>query len=111
MAVALSAIAAERSGSWGMGETRTDVEAGTTLGDVIPAPAVVEHAEGITFTLTETAAILTSAAAAEVVAVAEYLAALLRPATGYPLPVLAGAPPATGRGVPVVLPAPSEAAR
>jgi hexosaminidase len=109
MAVALSAIAAERSGSWGMGETRTDVEAGTTLGDVIPAPAVVEHAEGITFTLTETAAILTSAAAAEVVAVAEYLAALLRPATGYLLPVLAGAPTGTVGAISLVISGPDEA--
>jgi hexosaminidase len=89
MAVALSANAGGPIWKLDMGDTRTDVEAGPALGDVIPAPAVVEPAEGIIFTLTDTAVIQTGAGPAEVVGVGEYLAALLRPATGYPLPVRA----------------------
>src|SRR5258705_11313224 len=87
--VALTAVAGGLIWKMGMGDTRTDVEAGT-LRDVIPAPARVEPAEGTVFALTESSVIVTSRGQAE--AVGQYLAGLLRSATGYPLPVRPGEP-------------------
>ncbi|EEP71164.1 beta-N-acetylhexosaminidase [Micromonospora sp. ATCC 39149] len=65
------------------------------LGDVVPAPERVEPAPAADFTLPADAAVRVSPdpAARDV---AEQLAALLRPATGYPIPVTDAAPPAEG---------------
>jgi hexosaminidase len=57
------------------------------LGDVIPAPAEVRPDPAATFTLDEGTAIQTSPGSAEASRVGEYFAALLRPATGFALPV------------------------
>lgn len=60
-----------------------------TLHELIPQPAVVKPLDG-TFTLPPESRITVSAGNDEAAAVGEYLAGRLRPATGYPLPVLAG---------------------
>ncbi|MEV6694335.1 beta-N-acetylhexosaminidase [Micromonospora sp. NPDC051196] len=67
------------------------------LGEVVPAPERVEPDPEADYLLPADAVIRVSAAPAAL-AVAEQLAALLRPATGYPLPVtdIAGQPPAGG---------------
>ena len=63
---------------------------------LIPQPTSVQPAGGV-FVLTADTAITISPATPEVTAVAELLAAHLRPATGYPLPVrAAGELPASG---------------
>ncbi len=58
---------------------------------IVPAPASVRPADGTTFALRETTAIVT-ADSPEVRRVGEYLAAALRPATGYGLPVTDAGP-------------------
>ncbi|WOX24207.1 beta-N-acetylhexosaminidase [Streptomyces solicathayae] len=63
------------------------------LGQVVPAPASVSPG-GAPFTLTATTRIRVDQDSAPAVAVGEYLAGLLRPSTGYPLPVTDD----TGRG-------------
>jgi hexosaminidase len=88
--VALTAAAGGLIWKLGMGDARTDVETGTSLGDVIPAPAFVEQADGTSFTVTGATAILAGAEKAE--PVANYLAELLRASSGYPLPVRPGRP-------------------
>jgi hexosaminidase len=60
--------------------------AATSLGDVIPLPLEVNPAAGA-FNLTADAAIFVEPATPELTAVGEYLAAKLRSATGYALPV------------------------
>jgi hexosaminidase len=57
------------------------------LGDVIPAPAEVRPDPAAAFTIDEGTAIRTAPGSAEARRVGEYLATLLRPATGYALPV------------------------
>ncbi|MDG6102746.1 beta-N-acetylhexosaminidase [Dactylosporangium aurantiacum] len=61
------------------------VAAVVNLQDVVPAPASVQPASGVTFTLTAGTGIQS-----ESTDVGDALAALLRPATGYPLPVTTG---------------------
>jgi hexosaminidase len=63
------------------------------MNQLIPQPTSVQPAGGV-FALTATTAIVADPATAEVTAIADRLAVYLRPATGYPLPVLAadGAP-------------------
>lgn len=62
------------------------------LRDVVPVPASVRPARGVTFTLTAGTGIRSESAG-----VGEYLAGLLRPATGFPLPVTTGGTPEIGR--------------
>ncbi|MEU6074654.1 beta-N-acetylhexosaminidase [Micromonospora sp. NPDC047074] len=76
--------------------------AGIRLGDVVPAPEQVTPALGADFVLTPDAVIRVSADAAART-VADQLAALLRPATGYPLPVADAARPEPAGGVALVL--------
>ena len=75
----------------GMDEKPTEIERETTIHDVVPVPASVEPADGVTFTLTDKSEIRTIAgsasAATEVGGIAEYLAGLLRPVTSYLLPI------------------------
>ena len=68
-----------------------------TMNQLIPQPTSVQPADGV-FLLTADTAVVTAPATAEVTAIAELLAAHLRPATGYPLPVRpTGGPPISGR--------------
>ena len=64
---------------------------------LVPLPEKLERGDG-TFALTAQTEILSGEAAKETQAVAEQLAAWLRPATGYPLPVRAGAAGASPAG-------------
>ncbi|GAA3395349.1 beta-N-acetylhexosaminidase [Streptomyces roseoviridis] len=59
----------------------------TPLGAVIPAPASVTPG-GAPYTLTRTTAVRVDSADREVRDIGRYLAGLLRPSTGYPLPVV-----------------------
>ncbi len=67
------------------------------MGNLIPWPAYVRPAVG-SFALATGAAILVEPATAEITAIGRYLADRLRPATGFPLPVLpaTGDPPRSG---------------
>ncbi|WP_423065917.1 hypothetical protein [Devosia sp. CN2-171] len=56
-----------------------------SLQNVVPAPASVRPASGVTFTITADTGIQSESADA-----GNALAALLRPATGFPLPVTTG---------------------
>ena len=69
-----------------------------TMNQLIPQPTSVQPSDGV-FLLTADTAVVTAPATAEVTAIAELLAAHLRPATGYPLPVLPakGAPASSRR--------------
>jgi hexosaminidase len=67
-----------------------------TFASIIPRPVAATQGRG-TFILEPSAAIRVGPSRPEARRVAEYLAGLLRPATGYPLPVLAAPPrPAPG---------------
>ncbi|WP_394825459.1 beta-N-acetylhexosaminidase [Pendulispora albinea] len=57
------------------------------LDKVIPAPVSVQSSASQTHTITQSTVIYTEANSAEAARVGEYLGTLLRPATGYPLPV------------------------
>ncbi len=72
------------------------------LGDVVPAPEQVLPEPDDDFTLPADAAVRVSADFAART-VAERLAALLRPATGYPLPVVDAARPEPAGGIALVL--------
>ncbi|MFJ5620093.1 beta-N-acetylhexosaminidase [Micromonospora sp. NPDC093243] len=72
------------------------------LGDVVPAPQQVRPDPAADFALTADAVIRVSADPAAL-AVAEQLAELLRPATGYPLPVTDTARPESTGGIALVL--------
>ncbi|HEX2095532.1 MAG TPA: beta-N-acetylhexosaminidase [Longimicrobiaceae bacterium] len=64
---------------------------------IIPQPASVEPAPGDPFTLTAATRIGVEPGSGEVAGIGEYLAAILRPSTGFPLPVSgAGGGPAGG---------------
>ncbi|MEV7968446.1 family 20 glycosylhydrolase [Sphaerisporangium sp. NPDC088356] len=81
-----------------------------SMSDVIPAPASVQPAAGTTYTLPSGAGIFTQSGSAPAADVGAYLAGVLRPSTGYALPVspasgtptsgisllLAGADPSVG---------------
>lgn len=58
------------------------------LGDVIPAPVEVRPDPGTAFRLAPSTLIRTQPGSAEARQVGEYLAGVLRPATGYPMPVV-----------------------
>ncbi len=74
-----------------------------TMNQLIPQPTSVQPADGI-FLLTADTAIAADPATAEVTAIADLLAAHLRPATGYPLPVLpADGAPASSRRLSLTL--------
>ena len=84
LALALLAGCAPSGAGSGAGPTpATGVDA------LIPAAADVQLSSGAPFTITENTAIRVPAGSAEVAAIAEQLAAILRPSTGYPLPVTA----------------------
>ncbi|GIJ21079.1 beta-N-acetylhexosaminidase [Micromonospora lutea] len=68
------------------------------LGDVVPAPERIEPDATAGYLLADDAVIRVSADPAAV-AVAGHLAALLRPATGYPLPVTDTATPVPAGGI------------
>ncbi|MFG3708795.1 beta-N-acetylhexosaminidase [Micromonospora sp. NPDC047670] len=72
------------------------------LGDVVPAPELVAPDPTADFVLTAEAVIRVSAGDA-VRAVGEQLAALLRPATGYPLPVADATRPEPAGGIALAL--------
>ncbi|MGC5332298.1 beta-N-acetylhexosaminidase [Micromonospora sp. DT62] len=71
------------------------------LGDVVPAPERVTPVPGADFVLAPDTAILVSGDDAR--AVAGQLAALLRPATGYPLPVTDATRPEPAGGITLTL--------
>ncbi|GAB4104555.1 beta-N-acetylhexosaminidase [Micromonospora taraxaci] len=72
------------------------------LADVVPAPQQVQPDPTADWTLPAEAVIVASSDPAAL-AVAEQLAGLLRPATGYPLPVTDAAAPAPVDGIALVL--------
>ena len=72
----------------------------TSLRHIVPAPVKVTPRPGVTYSLTAGARIQTQPGSADARKVGEYAAELLRPATGYRLPVSSGVTP---RGVTLLL--------
>ncbi|UWE11124.1 beta-N-acetylhexosaminidase [Actinacidiphila bryophytorum] len=72
------------------------------LGQIVPAPAQV-HPAGAPFTLTPSARIRVAGHARDVRDVGSYLAGLLRPSTGYALPVVQDGGPGGGHDVRLAL--------
>ncbi|MBW3576045.1 MAG: beta-N-acetylhexosaminidase, partial [Actinobacteria bacterium] len=58
---------------------------------VIPAPAELRFSDGQPFTITAATTIRVESGSAEVERIGEYLARILRPSTGFPIPVTAEA--------------------
>ncbi|MFF0575742.1 beta-N-acetylhexosaminidase [Streptosporangium saharense] len=58
------------------------------MGEVLPVPVSVRPAGDVSYTLAPDAAVHTEAGSAEAAQVGAYLAGLLRPSTGYALPVV-----------------------
>jgi hexosaminidase len=75
---------------------------GGRLAEVVPAPMSVRPAPGVSYRLTADAVIRTSADPSAS-AVGEYLAEVLRPATGYPLPVSGADPTNPAGGITLLL--------
>ncbi|MFL5480780.1 MAG: beta-N-acetylhexosaminidase [Gemmatimonadaceae bacterium] len=65
----------------------------TRTPQLVPAPVSMAYTPGASFTLQRTSNIVVDAGSAEVTAIGEQLAALIRPPTGYPVTVVSG--PAT----------------
>jgi hexosaminidase len=85
-AVAVLALAAALAGAVTGGAARA---AATTTPGVVPKPVSVEPRPGAPFTLTSASRILVPAHSAAAESAAKALAGILRPSTGYPLPVVA----------------------
>ncbi|WP_144120997.1 family 20 glycosylhydrolase [Catellatospora sichuanensis] len=81
----VSAVAAAGL-AWIVDATPADA-APVSLNSVVPAPVSVQPAGGVTYTLPAAAAIQTSAGSSAATGVGTYLADILRPSTGYALPV------------------------
>ncbi|MEU5690368.1 beta-N-acetylhexosaminidase [Actinosynnema sp. NPDC020468] len=62
----------------------------TSLPHIVPAPVELTPRPGTTFTLDADTAVHTHPGSPEALEVGEYLAGILRPSTGYPLPVAQG---------------------
>ncbi|MEV8098872.1 family 20 glycosylhydrolase, partial [Kitasatospora sp. NPDC085879] len=74
------------------------------LGAVVPRPALVRPNAAAEYALTSTTVIRTADGSAEAARIGGYLADLLRPATGYPLPVRPADPAAEpGDGISLLL--------
>jgi hexosaminidase len=80
-------VAASTALAWTV--TTAGPAAAASLQDVVPAPVTVQPAAGITYTLPSNAGIFTHAGSTPATNVGTYLAGLLRPSTGYALPVTA----------------------
>src|SRR6266536_1144750 len=82
------------------GDTPMQAPLDRTVADlaVVPAPVAVRVSRGTEFTLARSTRILTSPGSAEAERIGAYLAGLLRPSTGYPLPVTAATAGGTGEG-------------
>ncbi|GAA4583434.1 family 20 glycosylhydrolase [Planotetraspora phitsanulokensis] len=74
-----------------------------TIGDVVPAPVSAQPASGTVYTLPAEAGIFTEAGSAQAADVGSYLAGILRPSTGYPLPVSAAGTGAPAAGISLLL--------
>ncbi|WP_436788743.1 beta-N-acetylhexosaminidase [Yinghuangia sp. YIM S10712] len=79
-----------RSSPSSTSEERLPVSASTRLSDLVPAPVRAQPAAGADWALTAKARIRTAPGSAEAARTGEYLAKLLRPATGFDLPVQKG---------------------
>jgi hexosaminidase len=73
-----------------MAETNPPVDRPITTNDLVPMPAHLEEVPGVSFVITADTGIRVPAGQPEAAGVGEYLATLLRPATGYALPVSPG---------------------
>jgi hexosaminidase len=82
--------------------TATPAQA-ASLGDVVPVPVSVQPASGTTYTLPPGAGIFTEAGSAPAADVGAYLAGVLRPSTGYALPVSAASPGTPASGISLLL--------
>jgi N-acetyl-beta-hexosaminidase len=82
LASAMAVATAATGAAWLL--TASPASAAVSLSDVVPAPVSAQPAAGVTYTLPSNAAIQTAAGATDA---GNYLAGILRPSTGYALPV------------------------
>jgi N-acetyl-beta-hexosaminidase len=82
LASAVAVATAATGAAWLL--TASPASAAVSLSDVVPAPVSAQPAAGVTYTLPSNAAIQTAAGATDA---GNYLAGILRPSTGYALPV------------------------
>ncbi|MFD0203022.1 family 20 glycosylhydrolase [Saccharothrix carnea] len=83
-ALAVLVVVSAATVAWNVASDTTTASAAEPLQSIIPAPVSVQPAAGVTHAITADTRIHTTAAAR---AVGDHLAALLRPSTGYALPV------------------------
>lgn len=84
LALALLASAAL---AWSGGNAATAAPPATTMDDIVPAPVKKRSAPGNAYDITADTRIYTEAGSREATEVGRYLAGILRPSTGYSLPV------------------------
>ena len=82
LASAVAVATAATGAAWLL--VASPASAAVSLSDVVPVPVSAQPAAGVTYTLPSNAAIQTAAGAADA---GDYLAGILRPSTGYALPV------------------------
>jgi hexosaminidase len=72
------------------GPVTAQAEPATTTPRIVPAPASLQTAPGQSFTLARDTKIVVDSRSRDAAGVATFLAGLVRPSTGYPLPVVSG---------------------
>ena len=82
LASAVAVATAATGAAWLL--AASPASAAVSLSDVVPVPVSAQPAAGVTYTLPSNAAIQTAAGATDA---GNYLAGILRPSTGYALPV------------------------
>ncbi len=73
------------------------------MGNIVPEPAVVQPAAGVSYTLTAGTVIRTDLSASENVADANQLALILRPSTGFAVPIVDASAPAPAGSIDLLL--------
>ncbi|MCW3840025.1 beta-N-acetylhexosaminidase [Micromonospora yasonensis] len=88
------------------GAAASDVQQEATsasLASVLPAPVVATATQGVTYRITTTTTIYAQAGSAAAADIAGQLAAILRPSTGYPVPIAAAPSSGPADGISLLL--------
>ena len=83
LALAVSGAAA----ATGSQTVQAATPASATMGGIVPEPALVQPDTAVSYAITSATAVHTDAASDAAGQIGDYLAGILRPSTGYPLPV------------------------
>ncbi len=85
----------------------TPTATAVTFTSVVPVPASATATAGVTFSITSTTTIYTQPGSTAAADIGAYLAGILRPSTGYPLPVVDAPSPTPADGIALLLDAPA----